>query len=223
LLFWSSTTIVLYLVARLVHRRWPLWWTSPLMTTPVILVALAVVLHASYHEYIRGTHWLMVLLGPATVAFAVPIYEQRALIRRFWPVLIVSVLVGSVTAMASAWSLATLFGLSDSMRLSLLPRSVSTPFAMAVSSDIGGRPDLTAVFVVFTGVFGAAVGEALMALLPLKSATARGALFGMGAHAAGVAKANRMGQEEASIAGLVMVLAGLVNVLAAPLVAQVLR
>ncbi len=163
------------------------------------------------------------MLGPTTVAFAIPIYEQRALIQRHWPVLATGVLVGSGTAMASAWGLASLLGMSGSLRLSLLPRSLSTPFAMAVSGDIGGVPDLTAVFVVFTGVFGAALGEAVLYCLPLRSVLARGALFGMGAHGAGVAKAHQIGREEGSIAGLVMVMVGLVNVLAAPLLGHVLR
>jgi predicted murein hydrolase (TIGR00659 family) len=221
--FWCVATIALYLAARWWHGRRPHWWNAPLLVTPVILVSLALVFHAGYREYSRGAHWMIALLGPATVAFAVPIYDQRRLIRRYWPVLIFGVLAGSVTAMVSAWALATSLGLSGSMRLSLLPRSVSTPFAMAVSGDIGGVPDLTAVFVVLTGVFGAAVGEFILVVVPLRSGVARGALYGMGAHGAGVAKAHLTGPEEGSIAGLVMVLAGLMNVLAAPLVAAILH
>jgi predicted murein hydrolase (TIGR00659 family) len=221
--FWSFATIVLYLAAKRTHRRWPRAWTSPLLVVPLFLAVIALALHVNYRDYSRGTHWLVTLLGPATVAFAVPIYEQRALIRRSWPVLIVGVLIGSVTAMISAWCLAGALGLSGSLRLSLMPRSMSTPFAMTVSGDIGGVPDLTAVFVVLTGVFGAALGEAVLALLPLRSVMARGALFGMGAHAAGVAKAHQIGREEGSIAGLVMVLVGFVNVLAAPLLAAILK
>lgn len=222
-IFWSAMTIALYYAARWVHRRRPRWWSSPLALAPVLLIALAVLLHENYREYIRGTHWLVAMLGPVTVAFALPIFEQRAVIRKHWPVLLTGVLVGDVMAMLSAWGLATLLHLSGVMRLSLLPRSVSTPFAMAVSGDIGGIPDLTAVFVVLTGVFGAMMGEALLAFLPLRSALARGALFGMGAHGAGVAQARRVGDEEGAIASLVMIMAGLSNVLAAPLLALALR
>lgn len=221
--FWSAATIALYVVAKTLHRRWPVWWTAPLALTPLLLIAVMTACHASYHDYSRGTQWLLDLLGPATIAFAIPIYEQRTLIRRYWPVLAIGVLIGSATAMTSAWALASLLGLDDTLRLSLLPRSMSTPFAMTVSGDIGGVPNLTAVFVIFTGVFGAAFGEILMKRLPLRSSLARGALFGMGAHGAGVAKAHQIGAEEGSIAGLVMVLVGLVNVLAAPLLAHLLR
>ncbi|MFS8038298.1 LrgB family protein [Xanthobacter sp. AM11] len=218
-LFWSAVTIGGYALARAIYRRWRFWWAMPLLLTPVLVGAVALSLHAGYGDYIRGTHWLMLMLGPATVAFALPIYEQRALIRRHWPVLLVGVLVGSTLAMGTAFALARLMGLSQTLQLSLMPRSTSTPFAMTVSGDIGGVPDLTAVFVILTGICGAMLGEVLLKLMPLRSSLARGALFGMGAHGAGVAKAHQIGGEEGSIAGLVMVLAGLFNVLMAPVVA----
>jgi predicted murein hydrolase (TIGR00659 family) len=221
--FWSAATIGVYLAAKKLHRRWRRWWVAPLTATPAILMVTVWLLHTSYADYIRGTHWLVALLGPATVAFAIPIYEQRALIRSHWPVLFVSVVAGSTTAMLSAWALASMLGLGGVLRLSLLPRSMSTPFAMAVSGDIGGVPDLTALFVILTGIFGAGLGETLLTRLPIRSALARGALLGVGAHAAGTAKAHEIGREEGSVAGLVMILVGLFNLLAAPALAYCLR
>jgi predicted murein hydrolase (TIGR00659 family) len=222
-LFWSLATIASYLLARGVYRRWPRWWLSPLAIAPAVLILAALSLRTSYLQYIQGTGWLLTLLGPATVAFAVPIYERRQLIRQYWPVLGLGVLVGSSVAMVSSWLLADLLRLDRVVRLSLLPRSMSTPFAMAVSRDLGGSPEMTAVFVVVTGVLGAALGEALLARLSLGSGLARGALLGMGAHGVGTARAHQIGQEEGAVAGLVMVFTGILNVLAAPLVAQLLR
>jgi predicted murein hydrolase (TIGR00659 family) len=218
-LFWPLATIGLYYLSKALYRRRPSLWLSPLVAAPAVLIAIALMLHANYQDYMYDSRWLLALLGPATVAFAVPIYEQRGLIKRYWPVLLFGVTVGSTTAMISAWGLASLLGLDESLRLSLMPRSISTPFAMVVSGDIGGVPNLTAVFVVITGLFGAVIGQMLLRLLPLRSGMARGALYGMGAHGIGVAKAHEIGREEGSIAGLVMVLVGLTNVLAAPLIA----
>lgn len=220
--FWSVATIVLYWCARCVYRRKPRWWTSPLASAPFMLIALALALGVGYREYIAGTHWLITMMGPVTVAFALPIFEQRSLIRRYWHILLVGVVIGDAIALASAWGLSHLLGLSDVLKLSLLPRSISTPFAMSVSGDIGGVPDLTAVFVVLTGVFGAALGQIMLAVLPLHSSLAKGALFGMGAHGAGVAQAQTIGHQEGAIASLVMILAGLSNVLFAPVLAQCL-
>jgi putative effector of murein hydrolase len=221
--FWSGVTIAIYQAGKWIHGRRPGGWTSPMIVSPCLLLLVALTLHASYRQYIVGTHWLLALFAPATVAFAVPIYQQRALIRRHWPLLIVGALAGSVTAMVSSWLLANWLGLNDGLRLSLLPRSISTPFALTVSGEIGGTPPLTAIFVLVTGIFGAATGECLLNFLPLRSSLARGSLFGMGAHAFGAAKAHQIDREMGSIAGLVMIFVGLLNVLAAPLVVHALR
>ena len=214
---WSLATILSYLLAKRIYRFYPRWWLMPLAVAPALLGTLAFVLHEPYRDYIRGTGWLVAMLGPATVAFAVPIYEQRVLIRRYWAFLLAGMVMGSLTAMASSWALASVLGIDGELRLSLLPRSISTPFAMEVSGEIGGVPELTAVFVVLTGIIGAALGDILLARLPLRSKMARGALFGVGAHGAGTARANQIGREEGAIAGLVMVLVGLMNVAIAPL------
>ena len=123
-------------------------------------------------------------------------------------------------SIGSSWGLAHLMALDDAVSLSLLPRSITTPFAMPLAHDLGGVPELTAVFVMFTGVFGAILGGILLKWLPLRSALARGALFGVGAHGAGVSRAHEVGGEEGSVAGLVMVLTGLLNLFAAPLLAS---
>ncbi|MBL3568998.1 murein hydrolase effector protein LrgB [Rhodovulum sulfidophilum] len=220
---WTALTVGFYLLAKRVYRRWPRWWLMPLAVAPALLMIAVLALHESYRDYIRGAGWLMLMLGPATVAFAVPIYEQRALIWRTWPVLLVGMVAGSATAVAVSWGLASLFGLDQSLRLSLLPRSISTPFAMEVSADIGGLPDLTAVFVVVTGVLGAALGDVVLAWLPVRSALARGAFLGVAAHGAGTARAHRIGRVEGAVAGLVMVLVGLLNVCLAPLLVSAAR
>jgi predicted murein hydrolase (TIGR00659 family) len=217
---WAVATLALYAVSRVLYRRWRRWWLSPLLFTWVACGALLVLLGTSYRDYLRGTGWLVALLGPATVAFAIPIYEQRRTIARHWAVLLAGVVAGSAIAVAVSWGLAGLFHLTPDLRASLLPRSITTPFAMAVSERIGGLPALTAAFTAVTGLFGAAVGESLLVWLPLRSAFARGALFGMGAHGAGVAKARELGEEEGAVAGLIMIFAGLVNVLGAALLVR---
>ena len=115
------------------------------------------------------------MLGPATVAFAVPVWEQRALVHAYWPVLAVAMLAGSIAAVASSWALARLVGLEGELLLSLVPRSISTPFAMEVSADLGGIPGLTAVFVIATGLFGALAGDLMLARIGARTALARGA------------------------------------------------
>ncbi len=123
----------------------------------------------------------------------------------------------------AGWLLAGALGLNEQLRLSLLARSISTPFAITVAQEIGGRANLTAVFVILTGLVGATLGEYRLTRVPLQSDLARGSQRGMGAHALGTAKGLEIDRELGAIAGLVMVLAGVVNVLAAPLLAWLLR
>jgi predicted murein hydrolase (TIGR00659 family) len=216
---WSLLTIGLYLAAKRVYARWGRWWQMPLALTPILIIGAVLALHVSYREYYHSTGWLVLLLGPATVAFAVPIYEQRALIRRHWAILVAGMLAGTATAILTGWAFATWLGIDGTLRLSLLPRSISTPFAMDMSRDIGGTADLTAIFVIVTGLLGSLLGPLMTRLLPLRSPLSRGAMLGVAAHAAGTAKAHEIGAEEGSVAGLLMVLVGMLNVFGATLFA----
>ena len=220
--FWLLLTLGAYLFSRWLYRRTGRYVLSPLILVPALLLALAVPLHTAYAEYARNTHWLMLVLGPVTVAFAVPIWQQRRLLARHMSALSLGMLAGSVASIASSYGLAKALALDSSVTMSLVPRSITTPFAMPLAHDLGGVPELTAVFVMFTGVFGALLGGILLKWLPLRSALARGALFGVGAHGAGVSRAQEVGGEEGSVAGLVMVLTGLLNLFAAPLLAALL-
>ncbi len=213
----------MYFIAKKLYQHRPTWWLMPLVLTPILVASLVVLLHVNYQDYFRGTKWLVQLIGPVTVAFAVPIYEKRALIRQHWPVLLIGVIAGSLTAILSSWSLAMLVGLDENIRLSLLPRSISTPFALEASHRIGGIPELTALFVIITGISGAIIGEFILKHISFNSPLARGALFGAGAHAAGTAQAHKIGPTEGAIASLVMILVGLLNVLLLPLISHLLK
>ena len=221
-LFWLVLTLAAYGLSRWLYRRTGRYLLSPLILVPALLLAVAVPLNTAYAEYSRDTHWLMLVLGPVTVAFAVPIWQQRTLLAQHWMALLLGMLAGSVVSIGSSFWLARALALDTSLTLSLVPRSITTPFAMPLAQSLGGVPDLTAVFVMFTGVFGALMGGILLKWLPLRSSLARGALFAVGAHGAGVSRAREVGNEEGSVAGLVMVLTGVLNLFAAPLLTLML-
>jgi predicted murein hydrolase (TIGR00659 family) len=215
---WAAVTLAVYIASRFLHRRFGAWWSSPLLVTWTICLVLLIGSNTSYADYLSGTQWLIFLLGPATVAFAVPIYESRALIQRHGPVLLAGVVVGSSLSVFCSWLLASLMHFPPELRASLLPRSITTPLAMMASKDLGGIPELTAVFTAITGLFGAAVAAPLLDWLRVESGFAKSALLAMGAHGAGVSRAYQIGHEEGSIASVVMVLAGLLNVIVASFV-----
>ncbi|MDE1181200.1 LrgB family protein [Paraburkholderia sp.] len=210
-------TIALYFASKRLYARFKSPWLTPLVAVPAVLAAIVVVAHIPYPVYFQDTRWLMWLLGPATVAFAVPIYEYRALLRQHWISLAVGVTVGIVVGIGGSLALAKLLHLSPELQRSLMTRSVSTPFALAVSDRIHAPKDLTALFVIATGVCGMLFGELVLGIVPLRTRLARGALFGAAAHGVGTAKARELGSEEGVVASLTMMIAGVVMVLLAPM------
>ena len=215
-------TLGLYFANKRLYRRFHKLPLMPLVFTPILLVLILVFGHISYQSYMGETHWLLWLLGPATIAFAVPVYDNMAIIKRHWLSLTAGVTTASVVAVTSSVWLARLFTLPDEIQRSLAVRSVTTPFALAAAKPLGGQPDLVALFVVVTGVFGMAVGDVLFLRLSIREGMAKGAGFGAASHGAGTARSYELGPQEGVVASLVMMLSGVVMVLAAPLVRWVM-
>ncbi|MEJ5072772.1 LrgB family protein [Enterobacter ludwigii] len=214
-----AMTLGLYYANKRLYRRFRKLPLMPLVFTPLLLVLILVFGHISYQNYMGEAHWLLWLLGPATLAFAVPVYDNLAVIKRHWMSLSAGVLTANVVAVCSSVWLARLFTLSDEIQRSLAVRSITTPFALAAAKPLGGQPELVALFVVITGVFGMAVGDMLFLRLAIREGMAKGAGFGAASHGAGTARSYELGPQEGVIASLVMMLSGVTMVLCAPLVA----
>ena len=150
------------------------------------------------------------------VAFAVPVYQHRQLIRRHWLSLTLGVATSVLVAVSSTVWLARWLNLSDLLQRSLAMRSITTPFAVEATRAVAGQVDLTALFVVLTGVIGMAIGEGLLTCMMIRSRLGRGAAMGASAHGAGTARAYQMGPTEGVISSLVMLIAGVMTVLLAP-------
>ncbi len=219
---WLLITIALYFAVKQVHRRYRRQWLAPVIVVPLILIAVLLCAHIPYAAYASRSHWLSWMLGPATIAFAIPIFDYRDTIRRHWLPLTVGVIVGMSVAVLSSVLLSRLMHLPEALERSLAVRSISTPFAMIAAPELGGAADLAAIFVVVTGVCGMIVGEWLLAFLPVRTAMAKGALFGAGAHAAGTATAHSRSSDEGVIASITMIVAGVLMVIAAPLLTTLL-
>ncbi|HBT30788.1 MAG TPA: murein hydrolase effector protein LrgB [Erwinia persicina] len=215
-------TLVVYFLNKRLYRRWHRLLLMPLVMTPMVLVALLLVAHISWQDYIGESRWLLWLLGPATLAFAVPVYENMAIIRRHWLSLSAGVITATAVAVCSSVWLAQMLALPEAIQRSLAVRSITTPFALAAAKQLGGQPDLVALFVVITGVFGMAVGDLLFLRLAIKQGLAKGAGFGAASHGAGTARAYEMGQQEGVVSSLVMMLSGVVTVVIAPVIGHIM-
>ncbi|WP_330983734.1 MULTISPECIES: LrgB family protein [Enterobacterales] len=217
-----AITLGLYYANKRLYRRFRKLPLMPLVFTPILLVLMLVFGHISWQNYMGEAHWLLWLLGPATIAFAVPVYDNLAVIKRHWMSLTAGVTTAIIVAVTSSVWLARLFTLPDEIQRSLAVRSITTPFALAAAKSIGGQPELVALFVVITGVFGMAVGDILFMRLAIREGMAKGAGFGAASHGAGTARSYELGPQEGVVASLVMMLSGVVTVLVAPLVSLVM-
>lgn len=210
-------TVLFYYGSKTLYQRINLALFSPLLVVPVGLVVCLLIFHISYSSYITGGKWLTILLQPAIVAFALPLHKHYRIFIKYSPVIILSVLVGTFSALLTSVLLGLLANFSPQIIVSLAPRSVTTPIAIGVSQTLGGTPALTAVFVIVTGLFGLIIGPSIIRLLHLNSPIAKGVLLGTSAHAVGTSTALEIGSLEGTIASLSMIFAGLITVIMAPL------
>ena len=189
----------------------------------VIIGTLLLLTGTSYRTYFDGAQFVHFLLGPATVALALPLHQHFAKLRNAWPALLAGLLIGCLTALCSAVLIATLVQLPPATIISLAPKSVTTPIAMAISQQLGGLPSLTAVLVISTGITGAMLARVvLVRLLHIKEDWIRGFAIGIAAHGIGAARAFQVSEECGAFAGLGMGLNGVATALLAPLVVTAL-
>lgn len=218
-----TVTLLAYLAGRRLYEasgRNPL--LNPVLIAIVLLVGLLWATGVSYRRYFEGAQFVHFLLGPATVALAIPLYRHFAEIRRNALAIAVSIAAGSLAAIVSALAVGWALGASERTLLSLAPKSVTTPVAMGISESIGGLPSLTAVLVILTGIAGAVFGTYLLNALGLKDWRARGLGMGTAAHGIGTARAFQVNELAGAFSSLAMGLNALATAILVPVVIRLL-
>ncbi|MEW6478704.1 MAG: LrgB family protein [Pseudomonadota bacterium] len=218
-----TVTLLMYQGAFLLYRRsgfHPL--ANPVAFSVVGLGLLLWATGTPYATYFEGAQFVHFLLGPATVALAVPLLEQLPRLKRLWLPLFGALVAGTLAATVSAIGIGWLLGASKATLASLSPKSVTTPVAMGIAEQIGGLPSLTAVLVVSTGILGAATARYLFDALRISDPAVRGFALGTAAHGIGTARAFQVSEEMGAFAGLAMGLSALFSALVLPAVAGLL-
>ena len=214
-----TMTLLAYQGATSLHRRsggHPL--ANPVLLAVAVLVALLALTGTSYQTYFDGAQFVHFLLGPATVALAIPLYAQFDRLRRMALPLLGALLVGSLTAALSAVAIGGLLGASEATQLSLAPKSVTTPIAMGIAERIGGLPSLTAILVIATGILGAMGASFIYRALKIEDDAVRGFALGIASHGIGTARAFQESEQAGAFAALAMGLNGLMTALLLPVV-----
>ncbi|MCL1058825.1 LrgB family protein [Shewanella gelidimarina] len=221
--FCLALTLFGYYSSKALYRRHQKVWFAPIVIAPLIILCVVMTLNIPLADYFKYTHWLAALLAPATIAFAVPIYRERALIKQYPITLSVGVLVGLLLGIGSSWLVGYFTSMPAELSNSLMVRSVSTPFAIVATSSFGGVPELTAMLVLITGVMGMLICEPLFKVAKIRSSVAKGVALGASAHGAGAAKASEIGRQEGVIASLTMIFTGIAMVIMAPAFAYIIN
>lgn len=211
-------TLIAYQIGLALARRARLHpLVNPVLIAVALIAGLLVASGTPYETYFDGAQFVHFLLGPATVALAIPLYRQFDKVRRSAFAILASLLTGSVTAAASAVGLAALFEAAPETLASLAPKSVTAPVAMGISDALGGLPSLTAVLVILTGILGAALGPLVLDLVRVRDWRARGFAIGVAAHGIGTARALQVNETAGAFSGLAMGLNALATALLLPL------
>jgi predicted murein hydrolase (TIGR00659 family) len=209
-------TIAIYWIVKRLYRARPILLLSPLLLVPVFIITLLAGSHIPYSIYADGTSWISGMIGPATVALAVPLYKNLPMLKKHALAITVSVLAGALISIATSVWLARSLRLSEQIVDSLAPRTATTPIALAVSGMNGGLPAMTALFVLLTGLLGSLIGPPVIRLLRLRHAVSRGVLLGTSAHTAGTNKAFEYDAVTGSISSIAMILTAFVILGTAP-------
>lgn len=216
-LFGLAITLGAYQLALAAYEKTRWVFLQPVLVSMLVLICVLLGSGVSYGEYRKSTEILSILLGPATVALAVPLYLNLRRIRQLlWPV-VITLLVGGTFATGLCVGLGWLLGADHMILMTLAPKSVTSPIAMLVAEQIGGVAALAAVFVLITGVLGAIFGPGLLSLIKVEHPAARGMALGLAAHAVGTAVALQEGEECGAFAALGMSLMGVATALFLPL------
>ena len=200
-------TVAIYFISRRIYLK-----AKNALLTPLLLSTIAIILILHYagitfEQYKPGKEIMTFLLGPATVALALPLYLNRQVLRKTFVPIVVGIVCGAVSTLTTAVVLAKMSGLDSLIVASIAPKSITAPIAIEIALLTGGDPAIAVAFVVFTGTLGSMIGAGFLSLCKINDPVARGLAMGVTAHGQGTATILQEGQTQGAMAGVAMALA----------------
>lgn len=213
---WLLATIVVFLIARWICAKCKSPLMNPLLLSIVILIPTLILCRVPFATYAHDNRWINMLLQPAVVALAYPLYEQLPQIRANWRIILLASVVGSVMSMLTAGLIATALHTDITLVASLMGKSVTTPIAMEVASHLGGEAAIAAILVLLVGLFGSILAYPIYNLLNISHPIARGLTMGTVSHALGTSTCAEKDARDAAFSSLALVLCGVITSIIAP-------
>ncbi|WP_227765185.1 LrgB family protein [Zhaonella formicivorans] len=218
--FGVSLTLTAYQIGLLIQKKTRSAVANPMLLATSLIILFLTTAKIPYETYNAGAKIVSFFLGPATVALAVPLCKQIKILARNWQAVLIGVITGSLTGVATSLLIALLFKASPQVALSLVPKSVTTPIAMEVARTLGGIPPLTAGVVLIAGLIGALIGPEILSLFGVKNEVARGIAMGAASHALGTTRAMQESELQGAMSGVAIALVGITTALLAPYAAK---
>ena len=209
--FGLTLTVLAYWVGMTIQKKSGLVICNHMIIAAGLIVLILKGMGISYEQYYVGGSIINLLLGPATACMALAIYQKRELLKKNWLPVLLGCLAGAVTTVVTVLVMSRMFGLGREMTVSLLPKSVTTPIASAISESHGGIVSITVAAVIFTGILGNLTAPFLVKLFRVKDPMAAGLGIGACSHGMGTAKALEMGKTEGAMSGLAIGICGIIT------------
>ena len=222
-LFLLTFTIGAYLCGVALERRTGSSLANPTLVAIIAAGLLMRVTGVGYLEYSRGLYLLSFLLGPATVALAIPLARSLSHLRKSLGPTLIALVAGSLTGAISAYGLVRLMGGDRVLALTMMPKSLTTPIALEVSGNIGGLPSLTAVFAIMAGILTAVALPIMQRVLRVNDQAAAGLAAGTAGSGIATARAIAISPLAAAFAGVAIGMNGLITALLVPFLVRVFR
>lgn len=222
-LFGVLLSLAAFELGLLINRKTNIAFLNPILLAFVIIIFILKTFNISLEDYNKGGQIISFLLAPATVALAVPLYKNVALLKKNAIPIIVGIFAGCLVSVTSIILLSRVFGLDSILGLSLVAKSVTTPIGIEITRQLGGIPEITVAAIIITGNTGAIIAPAVFSALRIKDKVAIGVAIGTSAHALGTTKAIEMGEVEGAMSGLAIGVAGLTTVIISPVIVGIFR
>lgn len=213
--FGLTLSFGLYIFCKYLSDKTNLAILNPLLITTVLIIAILTIFDIPLESYNAGGDVISMFLAPATTVLAYSIYRQLILLKKHFIPIAIGCLVGSITSMGSTYLLCKAFDIESSITASMIPKSVTTPIAMEVSSSLSGITSITVAAVVVTGILGSILCPVLMKIFRIDNKVAAGIAIGTCSHAAGTSKAIEIGEIEGAMSGIAIGVSGIVTVIIA--------
>lgn len=222
-LFGLFISLIAFEIGCLLYARTKSSIFNPLFVSIVIIVVFLSIFKIDLSYYNRGGDLISFFLGPATVILAVPLYKKIELLKKHSVPILTGITTGSLVGITIIIAFSSFFGLDHKLTASLVPKSVTVPIGIEVSSQLGGISAVTTAAIILTGILGSIIGPGLCKLLKIEDEVAVGIAIGTASHAVGTTKAMEMGETYGAMSGLAIGIAGLVTVLAAPFIFNIMK